>query len=57
MMSNAGAEKFVHAMLGMSPITVRLPKNFSCETGETISLSVPKNRVHIFHKGRRLKGG
>jgi ABC-type sugar transport system ATPase subunit len=53
-MSNAGADKYVHARLGKSPITVRAPKDVSYHTGQVINLAVPTNKFHVFHEGRRI---
>lgn len=54
MMSNAGADKFVHARLGKGPITVRAPKDVSYDSGQLISLSVDPSKLHVFREGRRI---
>ncbi len=54
MMSNVGADKYVHARLGKSPVTVRAAKDVSYDTGQRISLAVDPNKLHIFHGGRRI---
>jgi multiple sugar transport system ATP-binding protein len=54
MMSNAGADKYVHARLGKSQVTVRAAKDLSYDTGQSIRLSVNPDKLHIFHAGMRI---
>jgi len=54
LVSNIGSEVFVQARLGEEVISVRAPKDTSLQPGDTVSLSVPPERVHIFHRGRRI---
>ncbi len=54
MISNVGAEKFLHTMAGNTGITVRSEKNASFQTGDTIPLIIDPANLHIFHKGRRV---
>jgi len=52
--SNVGAEKFLHTMVGNTGITVRSEKGASFQTGDTIPLIIDPASLHIFHKGRRV---
>jgi ABC-type sugar transport system ATPase subunit len=55
MLSNVGAEKYVHARLGDNLITVRTSKDTAYHTGEQICLSVDSEKLHVFDEGRRIE--
>ncbi len=54
MLSNVGSEQYVHAHIGQEGLTVRVPKEATLEPGQTVTLSINPDRVHIFHTGRRV---
>jgi ABC-type sugar transport system ATPase subunit len=54
MLSNVGAEKYVHARLGEGPITVRASKDATYSTGQMISLFIDPDKLHVFHEGKRV---
>jgi ABC-type sugar transport system ATPase subunit len=54
MVSNIGSEIYVHARIGTERITVKASKNAPLKAGQTLSLALAPNAVHLFHKGRRL---
>jgi ABC-type sugar transport system ATPase subunit len=54
MVSNVGANQYVHARLGKSAITVQAPKDVSYDTGQPVSLVVDPNNLHIFYGGKRI---
>jgi multiple sugar transport system ATP-binding protein len=54
MLSNVGADKYIHARLGNSPVTLRAPRNVTCQEGETIRLSMDAGKLHVFHEGKRI---
>jgi len=54
MLSNFGAEKYVHTSLGESSITVRASKDATYNTGQMISLFVDSDKPHIFYEGQRV---
>jgi len=54
LLSNVGPDKYVHARQGKNSITIRVPKDAVFNTGQRISLSVDPDKLHIFHKGRRI---
>jgi len=54
MLSNVGAEIFIHAKKGESSITLRSPKNVSYHVGQELSLLMDPEKMHIFHNGRRI---
>ena len=54
LVSNIGSEIYVHARIGRERITVKAPKDAALKAGETLSLAVAPNAVHLFLKGRRL---
>lgn len=54
MVSNVGAEKYVHARLGENAITVRVSKDATYDTGQRISLFVDPDKLHVFHEGKRV---
>ncbi len=54
MISNVGADKYIHTRVGKTTLTVRAPKETSLGPGMTIPLSINPERLHIFHKGRRI---
>jgi len=54
LISNIGSEIYVHARIGRERITVKAPKDAALKAGETLSLAVAPDAVHLFLKGRRL---
>jgi len=54
MLSNVGAEKFVHGRLGEGSITVRASKDATYDPGEMISLFIDPEKLHVFHQGQRV---
>ena len=54
MVSNVGAEKFLHTRIENAGITVRCEKGALFQAGDTISLVVGPSALHIFHGGRRV---
>lgn len=54
MLSNVGADKYIHARLEGTPITVRAPKEATYQPGQIVSLVIHPERLHIFYKGRRI---
>ena len=54
MVSNVGPNKYVHARLGKSAITVRAPKDVYYDTGQHVGLALDPNKLHIFHEGKRI---
>lgn len=55
MISNVGAEKFIHARTGTADITVRCEKDAPFQAGETIFLIMPASGLHLFETGRRIE--
>jgi ABC-type sugar transport system ATPase subunit len=54
MISNVGAEKFIHARVGSTGLTVRCEKDASFQAGDTIPLVIDPSRLHIFKSGLRV---
>lgn len=54
MLTNVGSEKYIHAQIGRSAVTVRAPKEISIDPGQVLSLSIQPNRLHIFQNNRRI---
>jgi multiple sugar transport system ATP-binding protein len=54
MISNVGAEKFIHARIGNMGLTVRAEKNTPFQPGNTIPLGIHPSRLHVFHRSRRI---
>lgn len=54
MISNVGSDKFVHARIGETSLTVRAPKSLSFERGETVSLVFDRRRLHLFREEKRI---
>jgi multiple sugar transport system ATP-binding protein len=54
MVSNIGSEIYVHARIGEERITVKAPKDSPLKVGQTLSLTISEDALHLFHKGRRL---
>lgn len=55
MLSNVGAEQYIHARLGKSFITVRTAKDAKYHPGDAIYLSVALDRLHVFENGQRIE--
>jgi multiple sugar transport system ATP-binding protein len=54
MVSNLGSEMLVHVRLGEETLTLCAPKDTAVQPGETISLTIDPQKIHVFHKERRL---
>jgi multiple sugar transport system ATP-binding protein len=54
MMSNVGADQYLHARLGEAPLTFRALKDAQYSVGEVLPIYVDTHKIHIFHKGRRM---
>ena len=54
MISNMGSEKYIHATLGSTSVTLRASKEVPLELGKTIPLVIHPSKLHIFHKGQRI---
>ena len=54
MISNVGPEKYIHVRVGKTALTVRAPKETSLVSGGTVAMAINPERLHIFHKGRRI---
>jgi len=54
MLSNVGAEKYIHARLGECLITVRASKDATYDTGQMISLFIDPDKLHVFHEDKRI---
>jgi len=55
MISNVGAEKYIHAVLGTTGLTIRAAKEASFQAGEIIPLVIDPSKLHIFKKGQRVE--
>ncbi len=55
MLSNVGAEQYIHARLGKSFITVRTAKDAKYHPGDAIYLSVALDQLHVFENGQRIE--
>ncbi|MDY7035924.1 MAG: ABC transporter ATP-binding protein [Thermodesulfobacteriota bacterium] len=54
MLSNVGSEKYIHARIGETRLTVRVSKEVFFRPGETVPLIFNPSRLHIFQRGRRI---
>lgn len=54
MLSNVGADKYIHARAGGTSITFRAPKEATYQPGEIVPLVIDPERLHIFYEGRRI---
>jgi len=54
MISNVGTDKYIHARLGETSITVRAPKEANFQPGQIVPLVIDPKRLHIFYEGRRI---
>ena len=54
MVSNLGSEAIVHVRLGEETLTLCAPKDTTVQPGGTISLTIDPQKIHVFHKERRL---
>jgi len=54
MMSNVGADQYIHARLGKTPLTLRAPKDAAFCTGDIVPILIDTRKLHIFHEGRRI---
>lgn len=49
-----GSERIVYLKVGTEKLTARAPADGRFSTGETISLSVREDNVHVFHEDKRV---
>ena len=54
LVSNVGAEKFIHANVGESLITARASKKTDYRAGQILSLMVDPSKLHLFYEGQRI---
>jgi multiple sugar transport system ATP-binding protein len=54
MVSNVGAEKYLHARVGNGNLTVRVTKEFALHPGDRVPLVMDPSKLHVFHNGRRI---
>ena len=54
MISNMGAERYIHANTGDAGMTIRFEKEMLLKPGEMIPLEFDTSRIHIFYRGQRL---
>jgi hypothetical protein len=54
MVTNVGAEKYIHARIGDSVITVRTSKDATFFSGQDVCLIMDVEKLHVFEKGRRI---
>ena len=54
MVSNIGSEKYLHLRIGEERMTARTSKEHSLRAGDSVSLTVSPDRVHMFRAGRRV---
>jgi multiple sugar transport system ATP-binding protein len=54
MVTDVGAEKYIHTKLGSTSLTAKAAKEESFQIGETISLGINPSHLHFFHDGRRI---
>lgn len=54
MVSDIGAEKYVHAKSGTTSLTLRVPKEVSLKPGEAICLDIDPKRLHFFCNDKRI---
>ncbi|MFC1883385.1 ABC transporter ATP-binding protein [Thermodesulfobacteriota bacterium] len=55
MISHVGSEKYVHALLGKTNLTIRAPKSANFKPGELIKITIPPSKIHIFENGARIQ--
>jgi len=55
MISNVGAEKYIHARIGTTSLTLRAAREAFFQAGEMISLVIDPLKLHIFQKGKRVE--
>jgi len=54
MMSNVGADQYIHARIGKAPVTLRAPKNATFCAGDIVTIPIDTRKLHIFHEGQRI---
>ncbi|MDY6990896.1 MAG: TOBE domain-containing protein, partial [Thermodesulfobacteriota bacterium] len=54
MMSNVGADQYIHARLGKAPLTLRAPKDATCRAGDIVPILIDARKLHIFYERRRI---
>ncbi|MDY6990899.1 MAG: sn-glycerol-3-phosphate ABC transporter ATP-binding protein UgpC [Thermodesulfobacteriota bacterium] len=54
MMSNVGADQYIHARIGTAPLTLRAPKDATFCAGDIVPIFIDTRKLHIFHEGRRV---
>jgi ABC-type sugar transport system ATPase subunit len=54
MVSNVGPDKYLHARIGATPVTVRAPRDHAVRPRTSVPLFMDPSRLHIFVAGRRI---
>ncbi len=54
MVSNVGPDKYLHARIGSTPVTVRAPRDQAVRPEASVPLFMDPSRFHIFAEGRRI---
>ena len=54
LISHIGSEKYLHVMKGDTALTIRVPKEVSFSPGETVPVSLPTSKIHVFKNGIRI---
>ena len=54
MISNMGAERYIHAKTDDMSLAIRCVEEIQLEPGEKIPLELDGSKVHLFHEGRRV---
>ena len=55
MISDIGAEIYIHAHLGSEKLTLRAPKNVKMMPDDLITLTIDPRSLHFFHQGNRIE--
>ncbi len=54
LVSNTGAEQYLHARMGREKITLRLAPGADYEPGRELGVNLNPGKLHLFREGRRL---
>ena len=54
MVTNVGPEKYIHARIGATLLTARVPKDVFFKPGEVIHFDIDPKRLHFFYNGKRI---
>ncbi len=55
MISNIGAEKYIHARMGTAGLTIRAAREAFFHAGDIIPLVIDPSKLHIFQNGQRVE--